>query len=306
LSNNEESKRAIIAAFAANLGIAILKFTAFVFTASSSMLSEAIHSVADTINQTLLLVGRRRAQRPPDDHHPFGYGPLRYFYAFIVAVVIFAAGGLFSLYEGIDKLRHPHSLDNLWWAIGVLLGAMVMEGFSFRTARAEANEVRPAGESWWQFIRRTKSPDLPVLLLEDTAALIGLVFAFLGVTLSKLTDNARWDGAGSVAIGLLLVAVAVVLVIEMSSLLVGESARPQVVAAIQSAIENHQLVKRVIHLRTEHIGPEEIMVAAKIEFDHSLSVTELSDAIDSVEVDIRAAEPRATLIFLEPDVYRPT
>ena len=296
----------IIAAFAANLGIAILKFTAFVFTASSSMLSEAIHSVADTINQTLLLVGRRRAQRPPDDHHPFGYGPLRYFYAFIVAVVIFAAGGLFSLYEGIDKLRHPHSLDNLWWAIGVLLGAMVMEGFSFRTARAEANEVRPAGESWWQFIRRTKSPDLPVLLLEDTAALIGLVFAFLGVTLSKLTDNARWDGAGSVAIGLLLVAVAVVLVIEMSSLLVGESARPQVVAAIQSAIENHQLVKRVIHLRTEHIGPEEIMVAAKIEFDHSLSVTELSDAIDSVEVDIRAAEPRATLIFLEPDVYRPT
>jgi cation diffusion facilitator family transporter len=305
LSTKEESKRAIFAAFAANLGIAILKFIAFAFTGSSSMLSEAIHSLADTVNQTLLLVGRRRAQRPPDAHHPFGYGPLRYFYAFIVAVVIFAAGGLFSLYEGIDKLRHPHELDNLWWAIGVLLGAMVMEAFSFRTARSEANEVRPAGEGWWQFIRRTKSPDLPVLLLEDTAALVGLVFAFMGVTLSKLTGNARWDGVGSVAIGLLLVAVAVVLVIEMSSLLVGESARPGVVEAIRTAIEDHRLVERVIHLRTEHIGPDEIVVAAKVEFDHSLSVAELAAAIDSVEVDIRATEPHATLIFIEPDVYRP-
>jgi cation diffusion facilitator family transporter len=304
LSTKEESKRAIVAALAANLGIAILKFSAFVFTASSSMLSEAIHSLADTANQGLLLIGRRRSRRPPDAQHPFGYGPLRYFYGFLVAVVIFAAGGLFSLYEGVDKLRHPHELDNLWWAIGVLLGAMVMEGLSFRTARSEANEVRPADESWWQFIRHTKNPDLPVLLLEDTAALVGLVFAFLGVTLSKVTDNARWDGVGSVAIGLLLVVVAVVLVIEMSSLLVGESAQPQVVEAISRAIENHQSVERVIHLRTEHIGPDEIVVAAKVEFDHSLTVAELADTIDSVEVDIRAAEPRATLIFIEPDVYR--
>jgi cation diffusion facilitator family transporter len=304
LSTKQESKRAIFAALAANLGIAVLKFAAFLITASSSMLSESIHSLADTANQGLLLIGRRHSQRPPDDQHPFGYGSLRYFYAFVVAVVIFTAGGLFSLFEGIDKLRHPHELDNVWWAIAVLAGAMVMESLSFRTARSEANEVRPDGESWWAFIRHTKSPDLPVLLMEDSAALVGLAFAFIGVSLSEITGSARWDGLGSIAIGLVLVSVAIILVIETGSLLVGESARPQVVAAIRTAIENNALVKRCIHLRTEHIGPEEIVVAAKVEFDHALTVRQLADAINDVEVDIRAAEPRATLIFIEPDVYR--
>jgi cation diffusion facilitator family transporter len=305
LSNNEESKRAIVAAFAANLGIAILKFVAFAITASSSMLSEAIHSVADTSNQTLLLVGRRRSQRPPDEAHPFGYGSLRYFYAFIVAFVLFSLGGVFSIVEGIDKIRHPHELTSLGWAIGVLAGASVMEALSFRTARAEANELRPAGETWWQFIRRAKNPEHPVLLLEDTAALIGLGFAFLGVILSKATDNARWDGVGSLAIGALLVAVAVVLVIETGSLLVGEAARPEDVARIRAAIEGNNQVQRLIHLRTEHLGPDEIVVAAKVEFVSGLSVEAAAAAIDAVEVDIRAVEPRAVWIFLEPDVYRP-
>jgi cation diffusion facilitator family transporter len=303
-SERHDSRRAIVAALAANLGIAILKFVAFVVTHSSSMLSESIHSVADTGNQGLLLIGRARARRPADEQHPFGYGSLRYFYAFIVAFVLFSLGGVFSIYEGVDKLRHPHELESAVWAIGVLLGSMVMEGLSFRTALGEAGEVRPAGESWWQFIRHTKSPDLPVVLLEDSAALVGLVIALLGVIVADLTGNGRWDGVGSLGIGFLLVGVAVVLVIEMGSLLLGEAARPEVVERIRRTIDAFPPVSRCIHLRTEHLGPDEIVVAAKVEFDPDLTVAELARAIDALEVEIRKTEPRATLIFVEPDVYR--
>ncbi|HWS45799.1 MAG TPA: cation diffusion facilitator family transporter [Acidimicrobiia bacterium] len=301
---HHESARAIIAAFLANLGIAVMKFVAFVFTGSSSMLSEAIHSVADTGNQGLLLLGRRHARRPPDEQHPFGYGTLRYFYAFIVAVVLFSAGGLFSIFEGINKLRNPHAIESAGWAIAVLLGAFVMEALSFRTGMREAGVVRPAGETWWQFIRHTKGPDLPVVLLEDTAALIGLCLALVGVTLAEVTGNSRWDAIGSLAIGALLVAVAVVLVVEMGSLLVGEAARPEDVARIRATIEAFPAVRRCIHLRTEHLGPDEIIVATKVEFLHELTVPQLATTIDDLEVEIRAAEPRATLIFVEPDVYR--
>ena len=299
-----DSRRAIIAAFLANLGIAALKFVAYAVTHSSSMLSESIHSLADTGNQGLLLIGRRRARRPADEQHPFGYGSVRYFYAFVVAFVLFTLGGVFSIYEGVDKLRHPHEVESAVWAISVLLGSMVMEGLSFRTGIREANAVRPREESWWQFIRHTKSPDLPVVLLEDAAALVGLVIALAGVVIADVTGNGRWDGVGSLGIGVLLVAVAIVLVIEMSSLLVGEAARPEVVARIRGAIEAFPAVQRCIHLRTEHLGPDEIVVAAKVEFDPTLTIAQLATTIDELEVDIRAAEPRATLIFVEPDVYR--
>ena len=299
-----ESKRAVVAAFLANLGIAAIKFVAYLVTHSSSMLSESIHSLADTGNQGLLLLGRARAKRPPDEAHPFGYGTVRYFYAFVVAFVLFSLGGLFSIFEGVEKLRHPHELESAVWAIAVLLGSMVLESLSFRTGIREANEVRPAGESWWGFIRHTKSPDLPVVLLEDAAALTGLVIALIGVVLADVTGNGRWDGVGSLAIGILLVVVAIVLVIEMSSLLVGEAARPEVVTRIRHAIEDSASVQRCIHLRTEHIGPDEIVVAAKVEFDPSLTMAELAQAINALEVEIRVTEPRATLIFIEPDVYR--
>ncbi len=303
-SEQHDSRRAIVAALAANLGIAILKFVAFLVTQSSSMLSESIHSVADTGNQGLLLIGRARARRPADEQHPFGYGTLRYFYAFVVAFVLFSLGGVFSIYEGVDKLRHPHELESAVWAIGVLLGSMVMEGLSFRTAIREANAVRPAGESWWQFIRHTKNPDLPVVLLEDSAALVGLVIALLGVVVADVTGNGRWDGMGSLGIGILLVGVAIVLVIEMGSLLLGEAARPEVVERIRRTIDAFPGVQRCIHLRTEHLGPDEIVVAAKVEFDPDLTVAELAATIDALEVEIRKTEPRATLIFVEPDVYR--
>ena len=299
-----DSRRAIVAAFLANLGIAVIKFAAFLVTHSSSMLSESIHSVADTGNQGLLMLGRARSRRPADARHPFGYGPVRYFYAFIVAFVLFTLGGMFSVYEGIDKLRHPHHLDSAAWAIGVLVGSMVLEALSFRTGIAEANEIRPAGESWWQFIRRTKSPDLPVVLLEDAAALVGLVFALAGIVVAEVSGNPRWDGAGSLGIGVLLIVVAVVLVVEMGSLLVGEGARPEVVARIRASIEGFPRVRRCIHLRTEHQSPEEIVVATKVEFDPDLSIAELARTIDELEVAIRAVEPRATMIFVEPDVYR--
>jgi cation diffusion facilitator family transporter len=303
-AQQHDSRRAIVAALAANLGIAVLKFAAFLVTQSSSMLSESIHSVADTGNQGLLLIGRARARRPADEQHPFGYGTLRYFYAFVVAFVLFSLGGVFSIYEGVDKLRHPHELESAVWAIAVLLGSMAMEGFSFRTAIRESNAVRPAGESWWQFIRHTKNPDLPVVLLEDSAALVGLLIALLGVVVAEVTGNGRWDGVGSLGIGILLVTVAIVLVIEMGSLLVGEAARPEVVEHIRRTIDAFPSVQRCIHLRTEHLGPDEIVVATKVEFDPELTVAELAATIDALEVEIRNAEPRATLIFVEPDVYR--
>lgn len=299
-----DSIRAVIAAFLANLGIAVMKFAVYLVTHSSSMLSESIHSLADTGNQALLLFGRHRANRPADEHHPFGYGPVRYFYSFVVAFVLFTLGGVFSLYEGLDKIRNPHELHDAWIAVLVLLGSAVLEGLSFRTGRREANLQRREHESWWQFIRHTKSPDLPVVLLEDFAALIGLAFALAGVVLAVVTGDGRWDGVGSLAIGALLVTVAVVLVIEMGSLLVGESARPDVVARIEAAIDQNDGVVRRIHLRTDQLGPDEIVVALKAEFDASFSVAQLAAAIDALEVDIRAAEPRATLIFVEPDVYR--
>ncbi len=303
-SKEHGSTRAIVAAFGANIGIAIIKFVAFVFTGSSSMLSESIHSVADTGNQGLLLVGRRRASRPADEKHPFGYGAERYFYAFIVAFVLFTLGGTFSIFEGVEKLRRPHSVESAGWAIAVLLGAIVLESLSLRTARREVQPARPAGESWWGFIRHTKTPELPVVLLEDTAALIGLAFALIGVVLAAVTGNGRWDGFGSLAIGIVLVAVAFVLVVEMGSLLVGESARPEVVQRITAAVEQFPLVRRVIHLRTEHVGPDEIVVAVKAEFDPSLTMEQLATTIDALERDIRVAESRATLVFVEPDVYR--
>jgi cation diffusion facilitator family transporter len=299
-----ESPRAVVAALLANLGIALAKFVAFLFTASSSMLSEAIHSLADTGNQLLLLFGRHRSRRPADARHPFGYSSVRYFYSFIVAFVLFSLGGVFSIYEGVDKLRNPHQPESLGWAIGVLLVALVMESFSLRTAARESTPHKVAGESWWGFIRHTKSPDLPVVLLEDFAAITGLIIALFGVTLAKVTDNGRWDGAGSVGIGVLLVIVAVVLVIEMGSLLVGESARPETVRRIAHAIDSFPKVRTCIHLRTEHLGPDDILVAAKVEFDLSLSVQELAETIDELERAIRVAEPRARLVFIEPDVYR--
>lgn len=295
--------KAILAALAANLTIAVLKFVAYFLTLSSSMLAEAIHSLADSGNQLLLLLGGKRAQREASPEHPFGYGRERYIYAFIVSIVLFSVGGLFALYEAWGKIQHPHAIEgDFWWVpLAVLIGAIIAESFSFRTAIIESNPLR-GKQSWIKFIRNAKQPELPVILLEDFGALVGLVFALFGVGLTLLTGNGIWDALGTAMIGLLLVAIAVVLAMETKSLLLGESATRDDVAKIRTAIEAGGT--SIIHLKTMHLGPEELLVAAKIGIGRSDSGQDIAKAIDDAEVRIREAVPIARVIYLEPDVQR--
>jgi cation diffusion facilitator family transporter len=295
--------KAVVAALGANLAIAGAKLVGFLVTRSSSMLAEAIHSLADSGNQVLLLVGGRQAKREADEQHPFGYGRERYFYAFVVSVVLFTVGALFAVYEGVEKIRHPHHLETAAVALGILGFAVVAEAFSFRTA---IRETRPllGGQSWATYIRHAKSPELPVVLLEDLAALIGLILALLGVSLTLLTGDPVWDGIGTLCIGLLLGAVAVVLAVEMKGLLIGESASRSAVDAIRAALVDGSSVLRVIHLKTMHLGPDELLVAAKIAVAPSLGLPEVARAIDAAEARVRAAEPLARQLYLEPDLDR--
>jgi cation diffusion facilitator family transporter len=299
-----ESNKAVVGALAANLGIAVTKFIAFALTSSSSMLAEGIHSVVDSGNQVLLLVGGKRAARGATPKHPFGYGRERYIYAFIVSIMLFSAGGLFALYEGYHKLSHPEAIKSWHWVpIVVLVVGITLEGFSFRTAIQETNKIR--GEATWsEFIRRARAPELPVILLEDFAALIGLVLALIGVGLTILTDNGIWDGIGTVAIGVLLVVVAFVLAVEMKSLLIGESATADTVGKIERAIMSGDEAERVIHMRTVHVGPDDLLVAAKIAVRHDDSAAAVAKGIDAIERRIRQAVPIAKVIYLEPDIYR--
>src|SRR5689334_18720633 len=234
------STKAIIAALLANMGIALAKFVAFVLTGSSSMLAEGVHSVADTSNQALLLLGGKKAKKAPTAVHPFGFGRERYFWSFVVSIIIFTLGSLFAIFEGEEKIRHSadHGLESAGVAIAILVIAMVLESFSFATAIRESNHIR-GGASWPHFIRRAKVPELPVVLLEDFGALIGLVLALLGVGLTIITGNPVWDGIGTLCIGLLLGVIAIVLSIEMKSLLIGEAADPaeedKIIAAINGS-----------------------------------------------------------------------
>jgi cation diffusion facilitator family transporter len=303
---HEGSRKAIVAAFFANLGIAIAKFAGFLITRSAGLLAESGHSLADTGNQALLMLGSKRGKRPADSVHPFGYGSERYFWAFVVALVLFSMGGLFALYEGISKLRHPHQVDSPAIAFGILIIAICLESFSLRTAVKEANPLRPPGTSWVQFIRTSKAPELPVVLLEDVGAEIGLAFALVGLTMAEVTGNSRWDAVGSVAIGVLLVVIAIVLAAEMKPLLIGEAASETDIAKITAALQSSPDVNSIIHLRTVHLGPDDLLVAAKIDFNHALSVEELARAIDDAEAALRAAVPENTTIYIEPDIRRQT
>ncbi|MEU8347072.1 cation diffusion facilitator family transporter [Spirillospora sp. NPDC048832] len=295
----EGGTKAIVAALAANLGIAASKAVAFAFTGSSSMLAESIHSVADSGNQGLLLLGRKRSERDRTPEHPFGYGRERYFYAFVVAVVLFTVGAAFSLYEGYHKISHPEEVKAPAWAFGVLIVAILLESFSFRTAIKESNEVR-GGQSWWSFIRRAKAPELPVVLLEDLAALVGLFLALFGVTMAVVTGDGVWDGVGTVAIGLLLGVVATILAIETKSLLIGEGVDPETEREIVTALESVEEVARLIHIRTEYLGPDALLIAAKIAVYHDDTAAEVARGIDAAEAKIRAQFPEAKLIYLEP------
>jgi cation diffusion facilitator family transporter len=301
--STEGSTRAIFAALGANTGIAITKFIAAGISGSASMFAEAIHSVADTGNQILLLLGGKRAKRKATPTHPFGYGRSRYIYAFMVSIVLFSIGGMFSILEGVEKLNHPHELEQAWLPLTVLGVAILLESFSLYTALKAAKEER-GRTSLYKFIRHAKSPELPVVILEDIAALLGLVFAFAGVGLTVLTHDPIWDAIGTLAIGGLLVLVAVVLGIETSSLLVGEGATEKDNSKIAAAIRATKGVHDIIHMKTLYLGPDELMVAAKIAVKATDSAKDVANIIDVAEANIRKEVHAAQVIYLEPDILR--
>jgi cation diffusion facilitator family transporter len=302
VSGSEGGTKAVVAALLANLGIAVTKFIAFALTQSSAMLAEAIHSVADSGNQGLLLLGGKKAKREASAQHPFGYGRERYIYAFVVAVVLFFVGGIFALYEAWHKFAEPHPIESWHWVpVLVLSVAIVLESFSFRTAIIETNKIK-GDAGWWEFVRHSRVPELPVILLEDLAALLGLVFALIGVSLTLITHNGVWDAVGSAAIGLLLIVVAAILAIEMKSLLVGESATPAEVRSIEKAIRDGDEVADIVHMRTVHLGPEELLVAVKFAVKEDQTAADVARGIDAVEGRIRAAVPIARVIYLEPAI----
>lgn len=295
--------KAIMAAFGANLGIAVTKFIAWSFSGSSSMLAEGVHSVADAGNQLLLLIGGRRSRRSADEDHPFGYGRERYVFAFVVSIILFSVGGVFSLLEGISKIQEPHPIDVWWLPLLVLVVAIGLESLSLRTAIKESNPLR-GSQSWIQFIRHAKAPELPVVLLEDVAALLGLLLALTGVSASIITGDGLWDGIGTVLIGVLLIVVAIVLGIETSSLLVGEGAGRSDAETIKQMITSSAGVERIIHIKTLYLGPDELLVAAKIGLTGNPNLIEVKATIDAIEDRVREAVPVARVIYLEPDIWR--
>ena len=297
----EGGTKAIFAALGANLGIAIGKFVAFLLTGAASMLAESIHSVADSANQLLLLLGGRRARRDATPEHPFGFGRERYFWSFVVALVLFTLGGVFALFEGVEKLRHPHEVEDIRIAVAVLGLAILLEGYSLRTAVKESRAAK-GDDSWWTFIRKSRSPELPVVLLEDTGAIAGLVLALVAVILASVTGNPDFDALGTIAIGTLLLVIAVILRVERKGLLIGEAARPAEEQAIRAAVEATPSIRSVIHLRTEHLGPEDVLVGVKVELDPTADMLTVAGIINDAERRIRTAVPAARLIYVEPDV----
>ena len=297
------STKAILAALMANAGIAIAKFAGAAITGSASMLAEGVHSVADTANQGLLLFGQKRSERDADELHQFGYGRSRYFYSFVVALELFTLGSVYALYEGLHKIQHPEELNSALVAVAILAIAIVLESFSFRTAIAESRPLKGRA-GWWQFIRNSRSPELPVVLLEDAGALVGLLFALAGVGLTMLTGNPVWDGVGTLAIGVLLGLIAIVLIVEMQSLLIGEGATAAEDRTIREQLVDGTTIDRLIHLKTQYLGPEELLVAAKVAVVPGLDITQIATGIDAAESRVRAAIPAARLIYLEPDLYR--
>jgi len=303
VASGSPGTKAIVTAFLANLGIAVAKFVGFLFTGAASMLAESIHSVADTGNQALLLLGGRRARRLPDDAFQFGYGRERYFWSFVVALVLFSLGSLFAVFEGVEKIRHLEPIESPAWAFGILGIGILLETWSFRTAIRESQPLRE-GRSWWHFVRTARIPELPVVLLEDLAALIGLILALSAIAIAVVADAPVWDGIGTLGIGVLLGVIAAILAVEMKGMLIGESAPPETHAKISAAIASSPAVRRLIHMRTQYLGPDNLLVGAKVEFGDNLTGASLADAIDDIERRVREVVGHARPIYIEPDVRR--
>ncbi len=311
--STEGGTKAVLAAAAANGFIAVTKFGAWLLTGSSSMLAEGIHSVADTGNQALLLLGGRNAKKPADAEHQFGHGRSRYLAGFLVSVVLFSLGGLFALYEAWHKFQdlsdpaHAEDsiLDSSWWWVPlvVLVFALFAESMSLRTAMKESKTGK-GDQTWIRFIRTSKAPELPVVLLEDVAALIGLTFALAGVGLTLITQQLIFDVIGTAMIGVLLIVVAIVLAVETRSMLIGESASQKNQLLIREALESTDGVERVIHFRTLHLGPEQILLAAKVAINEASSGADVANLINRAEAAVRAAVPMVTVTYIEPDIYQ--
>lgn len=295
---------AVLAAFLANVGIGISKFVAFILTGSSAMLAEAVHSVADSSNQVLLYLGSRKAKKAPTRDHPFGFGRAHFLYAFMVSIVLFSLGGAFAVFEGVEKIMHPKMIDAPIVAYVVLIISIILEGSALRTALKEAKTFKPKGQDWWEFLRRTKSVNHIVLALEDSAALIGLSFALLGITLSIVTANPVFDGIATLFIGLLLASVAVILFREVQSLLIGESVNVMSERTMKKIAMSVDNVNQVVDLKTLYTGPSEIFIAMKITVDEDEDVRTVSRAIDEIEAKLRHTFPIARLIYIEPDFYK--
>lgn len=304
LDQHAEGRRSLLAAFLTNLGTAVAKIVAFIFTGSSSMMAEAAHSVADTSKQGLLFFGRARARQKEDVLHPFGYGPERYFWALLVAVVLFPLGAGYAIFESVNQLRHPHPMDHPLWAIVTLVVAMIFEGLSLRVAVREARKVS-GGDSLWHYIRRTRNPDIASVLLEDAGAVVGLIIALVGIGLAIGTGNPRFDALGGIAIAILLLGIAGLLAIEFKSLLVGEAATPKSLSILRSTIRKETRLRHLIYLRTLHLSPDELLVAAKIEFAPELTCREVVEAIDRIEARVYKRLPSVRILHIEPDIYRP-
>lgn len=299
----DHSTSHIIQSLVANLIIAVAKGVAAVFTRSGAMLAETLHSLADCGNQLLLLLGVRLSRRPPDEKHPLGYGRSLYFWSFMVALLLFTGGGVFSLYEGLHKLGHPEAVENPWLGVAILGFSLVIEGWATISNITEMNRRR--GElPFFQYLRESKDSDLVVVFGENSAAVLGLALALVALGLASVTGDPRWDAIGTLAIGVVLIGVAVFLAIEVKSLLVGEAADPAITRAVEALAVEDPKVTRVLRLITVQQGPGEVLVAMKLGFLSGMTFEEVSATINGFETRLRARCPEVKWSFVEPDVPR--
>jgi cation diffusion facilitator family transporter len=299
MSQHASSTRAILYAFVANLGIAIAKLAAAIYTSSGSMLAEAIHSFADSGNQVLLFVGLKQSQRPPDRDHPLGHGKISYFWSFIVALMLFSLGGVFSIYEGWHKLHEPEPLRTAWVALTVLAVSIVLESGSLAGCLREIKVLRGA-KTLRQWLRTTRNAELVVVLGEDIAALAGLTLALIFVALAAVTGDTRFDAMGSIVIGVILIGVSLFIAIRIKSLIVGRSAEEDLQAAIQAEINAAPKIEKLLNAITMQLGPQ-VMLAAKVKMCAGISIEEAVDAINTLEKRIKARFPEIAWCFVEPD-----
>lgn len=303
MAGSNSSKSVIFYALFANLFISVMKLIVSFITKSTAMMAESVHSLADSFNQVFLLIGIKKGEKKANELHPFGFSGELYFWSFIVALILFTAGALFSIYEGVHRLKNPVVVGKIGYAFAVLGLSFIAEGFAFIKANKKINLERK-GEPIFSYLKRTKKSELLVVFLEDFAALIGLSVAIVALLLQHFTGILIFDGIASILIGIILAVVAFFLGNETRSLLIGESADPKLIYKINHILRDEENIERVIHMRSLQLGPEDILLAVKIEFNQRLNTKEISNLINGIEAEIRSEFPIIKKIYIEPDIYR--